>query len=129
VDVQALERIRMQRMWIAVDVGRVVNPDGVVNQIEGGAIQSASWTLLEQVRLANGRVVSDTWEEYPILTFSDIPPIDVSIADRPDQPWLGAGEAAMGPTAAALGNALMDATGIRVRSMPLTPENIVAAMD
>ncbi len=129
VDVEAEERIRMQRMWIAVDVGRVVNPDGVVNQIEGGAIQSASWTLLEQVRFADGRVVSDTWEEYPILTFNDVPPIEVSLLDRPDQPWLGAGEASMGPTAAALGNALMDATGIRVRALPLTPESIIAAME
>lgn len=129
VDIEAEERIRMSRMWIAVDVGRVVNPDGVVNQIEGGAIQSASWTLLEQVRLAEGRVLSDTWEEYPILTFSEVPPIEVAIVDRPDEPWLGAGEASMGPTAAALGNALMAATGIRVRSLPLTPENIVAAMD
>jgi CO/xanthine dehydrogenase Mo-binding subunit len=116
-------------MWIAVDVGRVVNPDGVVNQIEGGAIQSASWTLLEQVRFADGRVLSDTWEEYPILTFTDVPPIDVAIVDSRDEPWLGAGETSIGPTAAAIGNALTDATGIRVRSLPLSPENIVAAMD
>ena len=129
VDVEAEERIRMTRMWIAVDVGRAVNPDGVVNQIEGGAIQSASWTLLEQVRFAEGRVLSDTWEEYPIITFGDVPPIEVGIVDQRDEPWLGAGEASMGPTAAALGNALMDATGIRVRSLPLTPANIVAAMD
>ncbi len=129
VDIEAEERIRMTRMWIAVDVGLAVNPDGVVNQIEGGAIQSASWTLLEQVRFAEGRVLSDTWEEYPIITFGDVPPIEVAIVDRPDEQWLGAGEASMGPTAAALGNALMDATGIRVRALPLTPENIVAAMD
>lgn len=129
VDIEATDRIRMQRMWIAVDVGRVVTPDGVRNQIEGGAIQAASWTLLEEVRFSDGQVSSDTWEEYPIITFSDVPPIDVAIMDRPDKPWLGAGEASMGPTAAALANALMDATGIRVRSMPLTPERIVAAME
>ncbi len=129
VDIEAEDRIRMNRMWIAVDVGCAVNPDGVVNQIEGGAIQSASWTLLEQVRFADGRVLSDTWEEYPILTFGEVPPIEVGIVDRPTEPWLGAGEASMGPTAAALGNALMDATGIRVRALPLTPESIVAAMD
>lgn len=129
VDIEAQERIRLMRMWIAVDVGRAVNPDGVVNQIEGGAVQAASWTLLEQVRFADGRVVSDTWEEYPILRFSDVPPIEVAVLDRPDQPWLGAGEASMGPTAAAIGNALADATGIRARRLPLTPEAIVAALD
>jgi CO/xanthine dehydrogenase Mo-binding subunit len=129
VDLAAQERVHLKHMWIAVDVGRVVNPDGVVNQIEGGAIQSASWTLLEQVRFADGRVLSDTWEEYPILTFTDVPPIDVAIVDSRDEPWLGAGETSIGPTAAAIGNALTDATGIRVRSLPLSPENIVAAMD
>ncbi|MHB8795856.1 MAG: xanthine dehydrogenase family protein molybdopterin-binding subunit [Candidatus Nanopelagicales bacterium] len=129
VDIEAQERIRLERMWIAVDVGRAVNPDGIVNQIEGGAVQAASWTLLEQVRFAEGRVISDTWEEYPILRFSDVPPIEVAVMDRPDQPWLGAGEASMGPTAAAIGNALADATGIRARRLPLTPEAIVAAME
>ena len=92
-------------------------------------VQAASWTLKEQVRFANGRVLSDTWEEYPILTFREVPRIDVAIVDRPAEPSLGAGEASMGPTAAALGNALVDAVGVRVRDLPLTAEHIVAAMD
>ena len=128
-DIEAREQVRISRLWIAVDVGRAINPDGVVNQIEGGAVQAASWTLKEQVRFANGRVLSDTWEEYPILTFSEVPRIDVAIVDRPAEPSLGAGEASMGPTAAALGNALVDAIGVRVRDLPLTAEHIVAAMD
>jgi CO/xanthine dehydrogenase Mo-binding subunit len=128
-DVEAEEQVRLTRVWIAVDVGQAVNPDGVVNQIEGGAIQSASWTVKEQVRMTGGRVVSDSWEEYPILAFSEVPPIDVAIVDRPTEPSLGAGEASMGPTAAAIGNALMDAIGIRVRHLPLTAQHIVDAMD
>ena len=127
-DVEAEEQVRVTRLWIAVDVGQAVNPDGVVNQIEGGAIQSASWTVKEQVRIAGGRVISDTWEEYPILTFGEVPPVDVAIIDRPAEPSLGAGEASMGPTAAAIGNALMDAIGVRVRDLPLTAEHIVDAM-
>lgn len=128
-NIVARERIEVERLWIAVDVGRVVTLDGVVNQIEGGAIQAASWTLLEQVRLDGGRVVSDTWEEYPILRFADVPQVVVQVLDRPTEPWVGAGEAAMGPTAAAIGNAVLDAVGVRVRDLPLTPEAIVAAMD
>ena len=122
------DAVRLLRMWIAVDAGLVVNPDGVANQIEGGAIQSTSWTLHEAVRFSGGRVLSDTWETYPILTFSQIPMIEVSIVDRPDQPPLGAGEASVGPTAAALGNAVFDALGVRVRTMPISTANIVAAM-
>ena len=74
-------------------------------------------------------VTSRTWEEYPILTFSEVPPVDVVLLDRPDEPSLGAGEASIGPTAAAIGNALFAATGLRVRNLPLTAANVVAAMD
>ena len=128
-DVVAEETVKVERVWIAVDVGRVISPDGVINQIEGGAIQSISWTIKEQVRFADGAVTSNNWEEYPILTFSEVPPIRVEIIDRPDQPSLGSGEGSMGPTAAALGNAVFDALGLRVRTLPLTPENIVASME
>ena len=83
-----------------------MNPDGVINQIEGGAIQSASWTLLEQVRFANGVVTSADWEAYPILRFLDVPPVTTTIVSADDEPWLGSGEASSGPTAAALGNAV-----------------------
>jgi nicotinate dehydrogenase subunit B len=128
-EVEAETHVRVRRLTVAVDVGLVVNPDGVVNQIEGGALQALSWTTKEAVRFDARTVTSRTWEDYPILTFSEVPPVDVVVLDRPDQPSLGAGEAATGPTAAAIGNALYAATGLRVRTLPLSPENVVAAMD
>jgi CO/xanthine dehydrogenase Mo-binding subunit len=128
-EVEAEASVRVRRLTIAVDVGLVVNPDGVVNQIEGGALQALSWTTKEQVRFDARTVTSRTWEDYPILTFTEVPPVDVVLLDRPDQPALGAGEASIGPTAAAIGNALYAATGLRVRTLPLTSDNVVAAMD
>jgi CO/xanthine dehydrogenase Mo-binding subunit len=94
----------------------------VANQLEGGAIQSTSWTLKEE-----GRVGAVSWEDYPILKFSEAPGVEVHIV-KSDAPALGAGEAAQGPTAAAIANALHDALGVRVRDLPLTPERIVKAM-
>ncbi|HVD29104.1 MAG TPA: molybdopterin cofactor-binding domain-containing protein, partial [Mycobacteriales bacterium] len=128
-EVEAQASVRVRRLTVAVDVGLVVNPDGVVNQIEGGALQALSWTTKEQVRFDARTVTSRTWEDYPILTFSEVPPVDVVLLDRPGEPSLGAGEASIGPTAAAIGNALHAATGLRVRNLPLTPANVVAAMD
>ena len=127
-EVEATQEIRVRRLVIAADVGLVVNPDGVANQLEGGAIQAASQTLKEAVRFDRRRVVSDTWETYPILRFSEVPEVVVEIVNRPDQPSVGAGEAAAGPTAAAIGNAVFHALGVRVRDLPITPEHIVAAM-
>lgn len=126
--VEAQREIRVRRLVIAVDVGEVINPDGVANQIEGGAIQATSWTLKEQVRFDRERVITDSWETYPILTFSEVPAVDVEIVSRPSEKPLGAGEAAQGPVAAAIANAVNDALGIRVRDLPLTPDRIVAAM-
>ncbi|MBO0872963.1 MAG: xanthine dehydrogenase family protein molybdopterin-binding subunit [Pseudonocardia sp.] len=128
-EVEATHEVRVRRLTIAVDAGLVINPDGLANQIEGGAIQATSWTLKEQVRFDRRGILSDTWETYPILRFSEVPPVEVRLLDRPHEPSLGAGEAAQGPTAAAIGNALRDALGVRVRRLPLTAENIVAAMD
>jgi nicotinate dehydrogenase subunit B len=128
-EVIAEQQLQVRRLTIAVDVGLVLNPDGVVNQIEGGAVQAASWTLKERVRFDRRRVLSDTWETYPIMSFGEVPPVDVLIVPRPDQPPLGAGEASVGPTAAAIGNALYAALGVRVRDLPLTPEAIIAAID
>jgi CO/xanthine dehydrogenase Mo-binding subunit len=127
-EVEAETSVRVRRLTIAVDVGLAVNPDGVVNQIEGGALQALSWTTKERVRFDARAVTSTTWEDYPILTFSEVPPVDVVLLDRPDLPSLGAGEASIGPTAAAIGNALAAAIGVRVRTLPLTPENVVAAL-
>jgi CO/xanthine dehydrogenase Mo-binding subunit len=114
---------------LAVDVGQVINPDGVRNQIEGGAIQSTSWTLKEQVKLGERGITSLGWEDYPILKFSEVPSVEIELLDRPDLPSVGAGEAAQGPTAAAIANAVENALGVRVRDLPLTPERIIAAFE
>jgi CO/xanthine dehydrogenase Mo-binding subunit len=114
--------LRLLRATAAVDSGEVVNPDGIRNQIEGGIVQAASWTLLEAVQFDRTRVTSRDWNGYPILRFSGVPErIDVEIIDRPGQPFLGAGEAAHGPAAAALANAVADARGVRARDLPLQP--------
>lgn len=120
--------VRVVRAVLAADAGAVVNPDGLANQLEGGLIQSLSWSLKEAVRNDASRVLSRDWSTYPILTFSEVPPIDIALLDRPDEPFLGAGEAAQGPTAAALANAVFDATGLRVRDLPLTPQRLKATL-
>jgi CO/xanthine dehydrogenase Mo-binding subunit len=127
-EVSAETSVRVTRLTIAVDVGQIINPDGVRNQIEGGALQSLSWTTKEQVRFDRRDVTSRTWEEYPILKFTEVPTVHIELIDRPDAPSLGAGEASIGPTAAAIGNAVRAALGISVRKLPLTPENVIAAL-
>ena len=128
-EVEAGREIRVHRLAIAVDVGEVINPDGVANQIEGGAIQGTSWTLKEAVRFDRSRITSTQWDAYPILRFSEVPAVVVLVLDQPSEPPMGAGEASQGPTAAAIANAVFDAIGVRVRDLPLTPERIIAAMD
>jgi CO/xanthine dehydrogenase Mo-binding subunit len=128
-EVTAVTEIRVRRLTIAVDAGLIINPDGAVNQVEGGAIQAVSWTLKEQVRFDRYGVTSDTWETYPILRFSEVPAVDVELMPGGGNPALGIGETAPGPTAAAIGNAVYDALGVRVRTLPFTEENVVAAME
>ena len=125
-DVHVDEEVRLKRVWCAVDAGLVISPDGVRNQVEGGIIQAASWTLKEQVTFADGRVASDSWETYPILKFSEVPEIEIALMDRPDDGPLGVGEVAQGPMAAAIANAVADALGLRIRDLPLTRERLVA---
>ena len=125
-EVEAEMDIRVRRLVIAVDVGLVINPDGVANQIEGGAIQATSWTLKEAVRFDRLRVTSESWETYPILRCSEAPAVEIEVISRPDHPAVGVGEAALGPTAAAIANAVFDALGARVRDLPLTRERIQA---
>ena len=127
-EIEATAQIRVHRLVIAVDVGMVINPDGVANQIEGGAVQATSWTLKEAVRFDRTRVMSDSWDAYPILRCSEAPGVDVAIISRPDCPAVGAGEGAQGPTAGAIGNAVFDALGVRVRDLPLSAERIRAAI-
>ena len=123
------ERVRVTRLHIAVDVGQAINPDGVCQQIEGGALQATSWTLLEAARFDRTRMLDQGWEQYPILRFPDTPRIDVTLMPAEGQPSLGAGEASLGPTAAAIGNAVFDALGVRVRDLPMRPGRILEAID
>ena len=122
------EKIRVRKVFVAVDCGLVVNPDGVRNQIEGGVIQAISWTLKEAVTWDRERVTSRSWETYPILHFDEAPEVEVVLLDRPALPSLGVGECAAGPVGAALANALQNAMGVRARDLPLTPERIARAI-
>ena len=129
VEVEAGATINVVRAVAAVDCGRTINPDGVSNQVEGGIVQAVSWVLKEQVRFDRTRITTRTWDDYPILRFSEAPPVEVSIIDRPDEPSLGVGEAVAGPVAAAIANAVFDAIGVRVRDLPLTRERMVAEIN
>jgi nicotinate dehydrogenase subunit B len=122
-------RVRVARAVAAVDSGQAVNPDGIRNQIEGGIVQSMSWTLYEAVSFDTTRITSNDWGGYPIARFTEMPDtVDVHVIDRPETPFLGTGEAAQGPTAAAIANAIADATGARLRELPLTRARIKAAI-
>jgi len=123
-------QVILEHAEAAVDAGQIVNPDGIRNQIEGGVIQSASWTLYEALQFDTSRIRSFDWSSYPILRFSAAPrSINVHLIDRPGAPFLGAAEASMGPTAGALGNALFDATGQRLRDMPLAGDSLRRRID
>lgn len=129
IEIEVAERIILDRVWTVVDAGEVINPDGLVNQMEGGILQAASWTLKEAVHWDRTRVTTRSWEDYPILRFDEAPrELNVHIVPRPEFPPLGAGECAAGPTAAAIANALADAIGVRVRDLPLTPERLELAV-
>src|SRR5215813_11112852 len=127
--VEAETDVRVTNVWLAVDVGRVINPDGVINQVEGGAVQSASWALRERVSFDRTRITSVNWDTYPILRFTEVPQVDVAIVPAPGEPETGAGEVAQGPVAAAIGNAVADAVGVRVRDLPLTREQVARAIE
>jgi CO/xanthine dehydrogenase Mo-binding subunit len=127
-ELEADEGIRLTRMWCAADAGLVVNPDGAINQLEGGMIQAASWVLKEQVQLDGAGIASRDWETYPVLRFSEVPEIAVELLPAADDVPLGVGEATAGPTAAAIGNALAHALGARIRDLPLTRERIMATL-
>jgi CO/xanthine dehydrogenase Mo-binding subunit len=128
-EVDVTREPRAVQLWIAADLGEVINPDGAINQIEGGAIQATSWALKEEVRFSRTALESGSWESYPILRFSEVPAVAVSLIRNPAEPPLGAGEVSQGPTAAALANAVHAALGVRVRQMPFTRERILAAME
>lgn len=115
---------RLVKLTGVIDSGQAINPDGIINQTSGGMIQAASWTMLEQVHYGANGVESTSWENYPIFRFEDVPDTEVFMIDRPELEPLGAGEAAQGPVSAAIANAIFDATGSRLREIPLTPDKI-----
>jgi len=119
--------VRIPRVVIAADIGRVVNPDGAKNQLEGGIVQAVSLTLMEQVAFDRRQITSRDWSGYPILRFSEVPSIEVLLMDRSD-PSLGAGEGSLPPTSAALANAFAHATGRRLRVLPMTPDRVKASL-
>jgi CO/xanthine dehydrogenase Mo-binding subunit len=128
-EIEGADDIRVRRLALAVDVGEAINPDGVVNQIEGGAIQATSWVLKERVRFDRTHITSTSWTDYPILTFSEVPAVDVEIIQRPEIEPVGAGEAAHGPVTAAIANAVQDCLGVRICDLPITRDKIIAAME
>ena len=127
-EVSVDEAVRLERLWLCADMGLVINPQGARSQIEGGAIQAASWTLKEAVRVEDDRVPAFDWSAYPILKFSELPEIETRFVIDPARPPLGAGEAAQGPVAAAIGNAVSRALGLRMRDLPLTRDRLVDAL-
>ena len=121
-------KIFLEKGIIACDAGQIVNPDGVANQLEGAFLQSASWTLNEQVNYDEQGITSLDWRSYPILRFRDAPKIDIALINRPDQPYMGVGEGAMAPISAAIANAVYDAVGVRLRHIPFTPDKVKEAL-
>jgi CO/xanthine dehydrogenase Mo-binding subunit len=121
-------KVRVEKAVAAVDAGLIINPDGVMNQIEGGIIQSASWTLKEAVGFDSRQITTRSWADYPILTFTEVPAVEVTLLNRPTERSLGTGEGSQGPTVAAIANAVANATGVRLRDLPFTPKRVKAAL-
>ena len=125
---RATGAVRVTRVVCAHDCGMMVNPDAVRAQVEGSILQTISRTLFEEVVVEGGRVTSTDWARYPILTFPDVPKLEIALIDRPRERPIGAGEAACAPVAAALGNAVFDATGLRLRTVPFTAARVKAGL-
>ena len=125
---RASGEIRVERVACAFDCGQIINPDGVHAQVEGSILQTLSRVLMEEVQFDRSRVTSVDWNSYPILRFPDVPRLEIALIDRPTERPLGAGEASCTPVGAALANAVFDATGARLRTVPFTPERVKAAL-
>ena len=125
---RASGRIRVTRVVCAQDCGLMINPDSVKSQVEGNILQTLSRTLHEDIVFDRQRVTSVDWASYPILTFPEAPALEIELIQRLGEPPLGAGEAASAPVPAALGNAVFDATGVRLREVPFRPERVKAAL-
>ena len=120
--------VRLVKLWCACDGGLIINPDGAKNQLEGGMIMAASWTLKEQVKLGGAGIASITWDDYPILRFDEVPPVEIELLNTRDNRPCGLGEISQGPCMAAIANAVSHALGARLRDLPLTREKIAAAL-
>jgi CO/xanthine dehydrogenase Mo-binding subunit len=127
-EVELAEEVRVPKLWCAFDVGQAIHVDGVINQMEGGIIQAVSFTLKEAVKYDRERVTQQSWDDYPILSFNEAPAVEIALINRPELPPLGAGEGTQGPVSAAIGNAIFNAAGIRLRDLPFTRERLIAAM-
>ncbi|MDA9190277.1 molybdopterin-dependent oxidoreductase, partial [Alphaproteobacteria bacterium] len=127
LSVNEAAEVKLHDAFIVCDAGEVVDAEGVRAQLEGGFIQAASWCLYEQVLYERDGIVSRDWDTYPIITFDNIPRMHTRLIENQGMPYLGAGEAAAGPTAAAISNAISQATGLRVRQMPFNSDAIMAA--
>jgi CO/xanthine dehydrogenase Mo-binding subunit len=128
-DVEVDEAVRVTHIWCAADAGLVINPDGALNQLEGGVVQGISWALKEGVRLDSAGISSRDWESYPVLRFSEVPEVFCELVGAAaDLPPLGIGEASGGPTVAAIGNAVAQALGARLRDLPLSRERVMDAL-
>jgi CO/xanthine dehydrogenase Mo-binding subunit len=128
-EVEVEQEVRVRRVWCACDAGLVINPDGAINQLEGGIVQAISWALKEGVRLDSAGISSRDWESYPVIKFSEIPEIECRLVGAvTDNPPLGIGEASGGPTVAAIGNAVAHALGARLRDLPMTRDRVMAAL-
>ena len=127
VEVNDAAEVLLHRAWVVADAGEVVDPDGLTAQLEGGVIQAASWSLMEQVMFDSGGITSRDWDSYPILSFNNIPKIETTLMDCPGEPFLGVGEASSGPTGGAIINAIYNTIGLRLRQMPFNPDAIRSA--
>jgi CO/xanthine dehydrogenase Mo-binding subunit len=125
---RASGRVKVSQVWSAIDAGLVINPTGLIMQTEGGIIQSASWTLHEEVKFDKNGILSRDWASYPIMTMPEVPKVTVELINRPDQRPSGAGEGSQGPAVAAITNAFTHATGKRIRDLPLTADRVKKAL-
>jgi CO/xanthine dehydrogenase Mo-binding subunit len=124
----ATGKVRVTRVTMAFDCGLIINPDGVKNQIEGNVMQGVSRTLLEEVKFNETGVQSVDWVTYPVIRFQDVPDVQIHLINRPELAATGAAEGPIVVVPAAIANAIFDATGVRMREIPFTPERVLKAM-
>ena len=125
---RASGKVAVPRIVLVGDTGLIVNPDGIINQLEGGAIQSTSWTLREEVRYDNRQILTKSWADYPVLTYAEVPRVKTTLINRPNDPSLGVGEGSQGPVVAAIANAFARSSGKRLRDLPLAPARVKALL-